>query len=130
MLFIVLLIVVAIICFITSKNTDDDPFSFGVGIILSAGIVLSIFSILICNTKTHIINERYELQNLSNSINTQINYYKNTGILPENLLWDIEEYNENVNYGKLYQKNIWVGAFTPNIYNDFELINFEIKEIK
>ncbi len=130
MLFLVLLIAVAIICFVTSKNTDDDSFSFGVGFMLSAGIVVSIFSILICNTKTHIINERYELQNLSNSINTQINYYKNTGILPENLLWDIKEYNEDVNYGKLHQKNIWVGAFIPNIYDDFELIEFEIKEIK
>ena len=126
MLFIVLLIVVAIICFITSKNTDDAPLSFGIGFILSAGIVLSIFSILICNTKTHIINERYELQNLSNSINTQINYYKNTGILPENLLHDIESYNLDVNYGKLHQKNIWIGAFIPNIYGDFELIEFEI----
>lgn len=127
MLFLILLITIAIICFITSKNTDNDPFSFGVGIILSAGIVLLIFLVFICNTKTHIVNEKYKLQNLSNSINTQINYYKNTGILPENLMWDIEEYNEDVNYGKLYQNNIWVGAFTPNIYGEFELIEFKIK---
>lgn len=126
MLFLILLITVAIICFITSKNADE-PFSFGVGLILSAGIVLLIFSVFICNTKTHIVNEKYKLQSLSNSINTQINYYKNTGILPENLMWDIEKYNENVNYGKLYQKNIWVGAFTPNIYDEFELIEFKIK---
>ena len=24
------------------------------------------------------------------------------------------------------QKNIWIGAFIPNIYGDFELIEFEI----
>ena len=127
MLLIILLIVLAIICFIASKNTDDDPLSFAVGFILSAGIVLSIFLAFICNTKTYIVNEKHKLQNLSNSINTQINYYKNTGILPENLMWDIEKYNENVNYGKSIQKNIGIGVFIPNIYDDFELIEFEIK---
>ena len=35
---------------------------------------------------------------------------------------DIAEYNAKIISGKKYQKNFWIGAFIPNIYDEFELI--------
>lgn len=133
MLLYILLIAVAILCFILTQTFNlggKDVFinfiNF-IGIVLISGVIFLAVPLISNNSKSHKNYEKYRLELLHESIVTQINYYKNTGILPENLMWDIAEYNEDVNYGKSIQKNIWVGAFTPNIYDEFELIEFKIK---
>lgn len=130
MLLYILLIAVAILCFILTQTFNlggKDVFINFICIVLISGVIFLAVPLIFNNSKSYKNDEKYRLELLHESIVTQINYYKNTGILPENLMWDIAEYNEDVNYGKSIQKNIWIGAFTPNIYDEFELIEFKIK---
>lgn len=38
----------------------------------------------------------------------------------------ITEWNEELAKGKTYQNNIWLGAFYPDVYDQFEFIPMEI----
>jgi hypothetical protein len=41
------------------------------------------------------------------------------------LYTDIEEWNSDLAYRKRIQKNLWVGIFYPNIYDQFEFIEYK-----
>lgn len=56
------------------------------------------------------------------------NLYDNDNDLgKKELMNDIQTWNKDVARGKKNQRDFWVGVFTPNIYDQFELI--EYKEI-
>ena len=46
------------------------------------------------------------------------------GFLNKEVIDEVTEWNETISYNKIAQDNIWVGCFTPNIYDDFELIDY------
>lgn len=55
------------------------------------------------------------------------------GFLNKEVIDEVAEWNKTISYKKIAQDNIWVGCFTPDIYDDFELIDymsFVPKEIK
>lgn len=46
------------------------------------------------------------------------------GFLNKEVIDEVTEWNETISYNKIAQDNIWVGCFVPNIYDDFELIDY------
>lgn len=48
------------------------------------------------------------------------------GLLNKSICDEIQMWNEKISYNKIMQKNIWVGAFYPNIYDELQLIEFRI----
>lgn len=46
------------------------------------------------------------------------------GFLNKEVIDEVTEWNETISYNKIAQDNIWVGCFIPNIYDDFELIDY------
>ena len=46
------------------------------------------------------------------------------GFLNKEVIDEVAEWNETISYKKIAQDNIWVGCFTPDIYDDFELIDY------
>lgn len=46
------------------------------------------------------------------------------GFLNKEIIDEVTEWNETISYNKIAQDNIWVGCFIPNIYDDFELIDY------
>ena len=47
------------------------------------------------------------------------------GLLSKEVIDEIQEWNEAVVKGKTLQRDFWVGIFYPNIYDDFETIDYE-----
>lgn len=46
------------------------------------------------------------------------------GFLNKEVIDEVTEWNETISYNKIAQDNVWVGCFVPNIYDDFELIDY------
>lgn len=54
------------------------------------------------------------------------NLYDNDNDLGKKELYDqIQAWNEDLAEGKAMQYDIWVGAFYPNIYDEFDFIELE-----
>lgn len=47
------------------------------------------------------------------------------GLLNKEILDDIQDWNEYIVHRKSLQKDFWVGVFYPNIYDQFETIDYE-----
>lgn len=54
------------------------------------------------------------------------NLYDNDNDLGKKELYDqIQDWNEDLAEGKALQRDIWVGAFYPNIYDEFDFIELK-----
>ena len=52
-------------------------------------------------------------------------YDNDNDIGRKELMTEIQEWNSDVARGKTNQRDFWVGIFTPNIYDQFELIEYK-----
>lgn len=46
------------------------------------------------------------------------------GLLNKEVIDEIQDWNENITYYKNFQKDFWVGIFIPNVYDQFETIDY------
>lgn len=46
------------------------------------------------------------------------------GLLNKEVIDEIQDWNENITYYKNIQKDFWVGIFVPNVYDQFETIDY------
>lgn len=109
--FIIFLIMFIIGIFILFHN-DDSLIGFscamfgGVATLITGLFMIPNFPAIKEDTRIH-LQEQYKV------------YTSDTSVV---LASDIAEYNAKIISGKKYQKNFWIGAFIPNIYDEFELI--------
>lgn len=47
------------------------------------------------------------------------------GLLNKEIIDDIQAWNEDLARNKMLEKDKWIGAFYPNIYSDFNFIEYE-----
>lgn len=47
------------------------------------------------------------------------------GLLNKEVFDEIQEWNQDIAYKKTIQRDFWLGIFYPNIYDQFELIDYE-----
>jgi hypothetical protein len=48
------------------------------------------------------------------------------GIKDKEILDDIEQWNTSIKHYKTLQSNVWIGIFVPDIYDEFDTIDYEI----
>lgn len=48
------------------------------------------------------------------------------GLLNKEVIDEIQEWNKDVRYYQKIQDNFWVGIFYPNVFDEFEIIDYEI----
>lgn len=46
------------------------------------------------------------------------------GLLNKEVIDEIQDWNENITYYKNLQKDFWIGIFIPNVYDQFETIDY------
>ena len=46
------------------------------------------------------------------------------GLLNKEVIDEIQDWNETITYYKNIQKDFWVGIFIPNVYDQFEIIDY------
>lgn len=52
------------------------------------------------------------------------NCYNEYGLLEKNLAYEIEDWNDFIEFHKRYQRNFWIGIFIPNVFDDLEPIDY------
>ena len=56
----------------------------------------------------------------------EINSYRDEfSLLNKEVIDEIQEWNEDLAFKKSNQRDFWIGIFIPNIYDDFEKIDYE-----
>ena len=46
------------------------------------------------------------------------------GLLSKSVIDEIQDWNESIVRKKNFQKDFWIGIFYPNIYDEFETIDY------
>ena len=131
-LFIILL-VVGIVCLraLESINPYDYDLEWlgyigytliviSVAVIVVCGIIF-IFSY--CGLDAHIASDLQTYESLVYQLENNI--YDNDNDIGKKQLYDeIQKWNENLAYHKNIQKDFWLGIFYPNIYDQFDFIEY------
>lgn len=47
------------------------------------------------------------------------------GLLSKEIIDEIQHWNEDVAYNKRIQRDFWMGIFYPNVFDEFETIDYE-----
>lgn len=95
--------------------------------------VLGAFAVIIClvflsvcyfgiNGRVALNNQRYEIL----TYQYENNLYDNDNDLgKKELINQIQEWNEDLAWYKANQKDLWIGIFIPNVFDQFEFIDLE-----
>lgn len=100
----------------------------GWGIAIIVGIVAVIMAFVIIDSHTNIEAKTAKNQQRYNSLVYQLenNLYDNDNDLGKKELYeDIEGWNKDLAYYQKAQDDLWMGIFYPNIYDQFEFIEYK-----
>ncbi len=90
------------------------------------GTIVFTISAVIYNNSSNIKNIEEYMIDKNNSINAQINYYNETGILPVYLEEDIYQYNYELEKYKNKSKGMLIGILYKEILKEYKPIEMEI----
>lgn len=107
----------------------DDGLLFGGGTVaVISGLVVLIMLIAIIasscgiNAKVHMWRETY----------TALTYKLESGacrdefgLLSKEIIDEVQDWNQNVAYNQNIQRDFWIGIFYPNVFDEFEMIDYE-----
>lgn len=104
---------------------NDNFIEFGAGIfaiglmgVVTCGIVIGINHVSV-EADIAKLNTRYETL----VYQYENDFYENDNdVGKRDLIKDIQEWNENLAYKQDIQRNLWIGIFVPDIYDQFEFI--------
>ena len=106
---------------------DDAVAYTGCAIIQIAGILLAIeIACIFCNyvgadAKVEQHQEKYNA--ISYKVESGV-CRDEFGLLNKEVVDEIQEWNEDIVYHKAIQRDFWIGVFYPNIYDEFETIDY------
>lgn len=121
-LFIVLLIIGIIIL----NFTYHDELGLLI-IILSAFAIVASLIVFIVNyttstAKLEANKERYKAITYKSETES---YYDEFGLLNKDVIDEIQKWNEDLRFYQEMQDNFWLGIYIPNIYDEFETIDYK-----
>ena len=128
MLFWLILIgFVVSVCFLHITDGDETScvFTLVTGLLLTICLIILLFNYTNIDGEIAASNARY------NAIVYQLenNIYDNDNDLGKRELYeDVMNWNTRLAWHKEGQDDFWIGIFIPNIYDQFEFIEFEEKE--
>ena len=108
---------------------NDDVF-LGIGslITLIMGLTVLVMSIILLTNSIGIDAEIEESKEIYKAINYKVESgacRDELGLLNKEVIDEIQEWNKNVVYKQKIQDDFWVGVFYPNVYDQFETIEYE-----
>lgn len=126
-------------CIVGKKNWDKEkhPFLYWhdddiqlCGIISSAvsGVIGFIMILVIISTHTgvdaQIEKNKAKYEALIYKVESEV-YRDEFGLLNKSVIDGVQDWNENLSFNKTIQDDFWLGIFYPNIYDEFETIDYK-----
>ena len=121
----------------TSWNREKHPFLWnndcniglvGKVITVITGIVFAIMIFILCgqyiSVNAYLEKNRETYTALTYKIESS-SCRDEFGLLSKELIDEVQEWNQDVRYYKKIQRNFWMGIFYPNVYDEFETIDYE-----
>lgn len=121
-------IITAVVAVVTDRSyLDIMPIIFGTlsmifGIVLAVVVILAVVANISTDGFIESSKQRY------NSLVYQLenNLYDNDNDLGKKELYNqIQDWNEDLAKGKALQNDFWLGAFYPDVYDQFDFIDLE-----
>ena len=107
---------------------DFDIEIIGNWIVAISGVILAIMIMFLCFSHIN-INAKIEK---NKEIYKAIEYKVTSGacrdefgLLSKEVIDEAQEWNEDVKYYQIAQDNFWIGIFYPNVFDQFEIIDYE-----
>lgn len=109
-------------------NNDCNIGSSGKIVAVISGIVIAIMIFLLCgqymSVDAYLEKNRETYAALTYKIKSS-SCRDEFGLLSKELIDKVQEWNQDVRYYQMIQRNFWVGIFYPNVYDEFETIDYE-----
>lgn len=108
------------------QNDDTIESSGWATVVLSGFIMVIMIIVFVCNyiginAQVEKTKERY------NAITYKVESgacRDEFGLLNKEVIDEIQDWNESITYHKNIQKDLWIGIFIPNVYDQFETIDY------
>ena len=107
----------------------DDYFLYTGAIIIVISAISAVIMLVILSANQ--ISERISLskyQERYKALTYKIesdSYRDDFGLLNKEVIDEIQDWNEDLTFYKSNQRDFWIGIFIPNIYDEFEMIDYE-----
>lgn len=126
MLFWLCLIVLIVGIGLVTQN-DYTVESFGWVTVAISGIIMAIMIAVFACTYSGVNAQVEKNKERYNAITYKVESgacRDEFGLLNKEVIDEIQNWNENITYYKNIQKDFWVGIFVPNVYDQFETIDY------
>lgn len=108
-------------------QNDHTIKSFGWGTVVISGIIMVIMIVVFACTYIGVNAQVERNKERYNAITYKVESgacRDEFGLLNKEVIDEIQDWNEDVTYCKNFQKDFWVGIFIPNVYDQFETIDY------
>lgn len=108
-------------------NDDTLKFIGGITTFIS-GFIMIIMIIILCYMYTGIDARVEQSKEIFDAITYKVESgacRDEFGLLNKEVIDEIQSWNESVIYNQKMQNDFWVGVFYPNVYDQFETIDYE-----
>ena len=129
LLFVICIIAMVIMAFISIKFSDNDSIwlcSFIGAILFGVIDILMIICAIDVNIRKEAAVAYWQQRYDAIVYQLENNLYDNDNDVGKKELYNqIQEWNEELAANKVMQDNIWVGMFYPDVFDDFEFIQYQ-----
>ena len=125
----IIMAVIGFVLMISSRDEWSSRYSFGLAAVVVGLVVCFIIGPIALINNARAESDIAQLEARYDSLVYQYEYdiYDNDNDLGKReLMEDIRKWNENIARKQVLQDNFWVGVFIPDIYDQFELIEFSV----
>lgn len=122
-------VILCLVFFVLYAKSDNwwDSDTYGVFAFICLGISLFMLFPIVANlvtakAETALLNETHTALVYKMESTTCRDEF---GFLSKDIIDDVQEWNETIRENQALQDDFWIGIFVPNIYDEFQLIDYE-----
>ena len=126
-----IVLVIGIVCLCVYDNASfagENWCTFGVIFTVVGALASMIIGVFMCINLTMADVTKAANQERYKALTYKLEsdaYKDEFGLINKSVIDEIQDWNEDVVSNKALQRNFWIGICIPNIYDDFETIDYE-----
>ena len=127
----VILFVVGIILYKTFEFEFLGDFGYIISILSGLAVIISLFLIIgeYTTMDSYLEKSREQYKAITYKIESDA-CRDEFGLLNKEVIDEIQEWNKDVRFNQNIQDNFWLGIYYPNVFDEFETIEYESFEKK